>query len=81
MVDKYDARELERSGFRVPQTVPPHSWLKRGVADPGTRYNIRPGKHWDGVVRGNGFEKELFKSIATRAARDSEARQWAQADM
>jgi pre-mRNA-splicing factor CWC26 len=81
LTDRYDSRDLERSGFRIPQVVPPHSWLKRGVADPGNRYNIRPGKHWDGVVRGNGFEKEMFKAMAARQARESEARQWAQADM
>ena len=69
------------AGFKIPQEVPAYSWLKRGAADPGNRYNIRPGRHWDGVNRSNGFEKEMFKMLAARKANESEARAWAQADM
>jgi hypothetical protein len=69
------------AGFVVPQEVPPHSWLRRGVPAPVNRYNLRPGRHWDGVDRSTGFEKEMFKMINQKNAQELEARMWAQEDM
>ncbi|GIL81369.1 hypothetical protein Vretifemale_10359 [Volvox reticuliferus] len=81
LTERYDVDKLAKSGFKVPQEVPPHSWLKRGVAAPANRYNIRPGRHWDGVNRSNGFEAELFKHQNARAAKELEARLWSMGDM
>ncbi|KAK7292676.1 hypothetical protein RJT34_15527 [Clitoria ternatea] len=68
--------KMKESGFVVPQDIPNHSWLKRGLDAAPNRYGIRPGRHWDGVDRSNGFEKEMFKRTNERQARDREAYLW-----
>ena len=70
--------EQQASGL---QAVPVHSWLKRNMGPPLNRYNIRPGRHWDGVDRSNGFEKEMFKQQNERASRNAQAMMWSQEDM
>lgn len=81
LLSKHDAERLQKSGFAIPQEVPPHSWLKRGAPAAMNRYGIRPGRHWDGVDRSNGFEKAMFKQQNERAALQQEARMWSQSDM
>lgn len=63
------------------QEVPRHSWLRRGVGAPPNRYGIKPGRHWDGVDRGNGFEREMFKRQNELKRQAQEAYMWSQEDM
>ncbi|GJS66842.1 BUD13 protein [Tanacetum coccineum] len=76
-----DNEKMKESGFIVPQQVPKHSWLKRGFDAAPNRYNIRPGRHWDGVDRSNGFEKQMFNRQNEKRATEQEAYLWSVADM
>ncbi len=48
--------------------------LYQGAFEPN-RYGIRPGWRWDGVDRGNGFERKWF--AARNKAKDREALEYA----
>ncbi|XP_015896766.3 uncharacterized protein LOC107430445 [Ziziphus jujuba] len=76
-----DDEKMKDSGFMIPQDIPNHSWLKRGLDAAPNRYGIRPGRHWDGVDRSNGYEKELFKRTNEKQATEQEAYLWSVADM
>lgn len=46
-------------------------------AAPPNRYGIKPGWRWDGVDRGNGFEKEWFQARGRRTRNENLEYQWA----
>ncbi|KAK1373795.1 putative ubiquitin-conjugating enzyme E2 [Heracleum sosnowskyi] len=79
--DMGDDEKMKASGFIVPQEIPSHSWLKRGLEAAPNRYGIKPGRHWDGVDRSTGFEKAMFKRMNEKQATEKEAYLWSVADM
>ncbi|KAI5066274.1 hypothetical protein GOP47_0018898 [Adiantum capillus-veneris] len=73
--------QMKESGFVVPQEIPAHSWMKRGIVPPPNRYGIKPGRHWDGVDRSTGYERDMYKRQNERKAEQEEAYLWSVADM
>jgi Pre-mRNA-splicing factor of RES complex len=52
-------RSVEQRGTKVQ-----HSVSRCGAA---RRFGIKPGRHWDGVHRSNGFEKKFVFEYANRS--------------
>ncbi|KAL3846071.1 hypothetical protein ACJIZ3_003474 [Penstemon smallii] len=79
--DLGDNEKMKESGFIIPQEIPVHSWRRRGLEAAPNRYGIIPGRHWDGVDRSNGYEKEFFKRTNEKKAMQQEAYKYSVADM
>ncbi|KAJ7244183.1 Pre-mRNA-splicing factor of RES complex-domain-containing protein [Mycena haematopus] len=52
-----------------------------GPPPPPNRFGIKPGYRWDGVDRGNGFEKKYFQSINQKKRMGLDSYQWSAEDM
>ena len=76
------------SGESPPRPAEDESHLSLSLSDvladdtlPSPPVVSRPGAHWDGVDRSNGFERDYFREMNKKKERDRMAFMWSQEDM
>ncbi|EJU02170.1 hypothetical protein DACRYDRAFT_21913 [Dacryopinax primogenitus] len=69
------------AAFLTKKKLGPKRPAYSGPLPPPNRFCILPGYRWDGVDRGNGFEKKLFQRQNERQRTGLEAYQWSVDDM
>lgn len=77
---KKQAEEVPAAGSKGGSTAASSAGVARkkvyqGAAPPN-RYGIKPGWRWDGVDRGNGFEKEWFQARGRKSRNENLEYQW-----
>mmetsp|Transcript_7642 Transcript_7642/g.10489 ORF Transcript_7642/g.10489 Transcript_7642/m.10489 type:complete len:172 (+) Transcript_7642:43-558(+) len=69
---------IEYLGWGQDKTIlPSGSWMRKNITQlPANRHGIKPGKWWDGVHRGIGFEERVVhrQEMATAEVYEKEAR-------
>ena len=55
--------------------------IYKGPLPAPNRFGIRPGYRWDGVDRGNRFEKELLLKISEKGSYNEDQYKWSVSDL
>ncbi|XP_026478660.1 BUD13 homolog [Ctenocephalides felis] len=76
MLEYIQQKQMEKNVKKGIQVRPEYKG-----AYPSNRFDIKPGYRWDGVDRGNGYEKQWFEKMNAKKADEDEAYKWSTEDM
>ena len=75
--EEEDKKRIQGSGESTIIRKP----VYKGPNAPANRFGIRPGYRWDGVDRGNGFDKKLLLVMNNKQSLKTDEYRWAVSDM